>query len=261
VGSTEQLEAILDHTRKQSERPLSIKVMSWVWDNAPVEGTELLTLLVIADHAAEDGTDSWPGVPTIARKTRRSERRVQEAIKALAAKGLIDVEVNAGGNAKTPDQRRPNRYAVKMRGVKPASPQAPNRGEVERESGVRSAAPYPSLDQPSKNKRVDELWEAMIEACGYELSDITASVRGRLNKALKELREVNATADQIRGAAAAYRKMYPNFTLTPNAMVSNWAQIRPKTTRTTAKSRTCITCGYGLDKHDDELCSLISGGR
>lgn len=240
---------------------MSIKVMTYVWDNAPVEGTELLTLLVIADHASDDGTDSWPGVATIARKTRRSERRVQEAIKSLAKKGLIDVEVNAGGNAKTPDMYRPNRYTVRMTGVRQTAPLEPKRGEVERETGVRSTAPEPSLKQPSKNKRTDDLWNAMIEACGYEPADITASVRGRMNKALKELREVNATADQIKGAAAAYRKMYPNFTLTPNAMVSNWAQIRPKQSRTTPKSRTCVTCGYGVDKHDDELCNLIAAGR
>lgn len=235
--------------------------MTWVWDNADVEGTELLTLLVIADHASDDGTDSWPGIATIARKTRRSERRVQEAIQQLAKKGLIDVEVNAGGNAKTPNQQRPNRYTVRMQGVRSTAPQTSSRGEVERESGVRSTAPKPSLKQPSKNKRTDELWNAMIQACGYDPADITTSVRGRINKSLKELREVNATADQIIAAGNQYRRMYPNFALTPNAMVSNWAQLRPKGEQKQRKAPTCPTCGYTYDKHDDELCSLIANGR
>jgi hypothetical protein len=235
--------------------------MTWVWDNAPVEGTELLTLLVIADHASDDGTDSWPGIQTIARKTRRSERRVQEAVQTLAKKGLIDVEINAGGNSKTPAHQRPNRYTVRMSGVRSTAPQITAPGEVERESPVRSTAPKPSLEQPSKNRQTDELWNAMLEACGYATADITASVRGRINKALKELREVNATPQQIRSAANAYRRTYPNFTLTPNALVSNWAQLQPKTTETKEKARTCAICGYPLNHHDNELCGLIANGR
>jgi hypothetical protein len=235
--------------------------MTWVWDNAGVEGTELLTLLVIADHASDDGTDSWPGIATIARKTRRSERRVQEAIQALAKKGLIEIEVNAGGNARTPNQQRPNRYTVKHTGVRTAAPQASERGEAERETGVRSTAPKPPLKQPSKIKQTDELWNAMIEACGYDSADITASVRGRINKALKELREVNATAHQIIAAGNQYRRTYPNFALTPNAMVSNWAQLRPKSEEKQRGARTCATCGYPVDNHDNELCGLIANGR
>jgi len=41
---------------------MSIKVMSYVWEASKAKGSELLLLLAIADHAADDGY-CWPGIP------------------------------------------------------------------------------------------------------------------------------------------------------------------------------------------------------
>ncbi len=88
---------------------MSVKVSSWVWEHSPVGGSERLVLLAIADCAADDGTNAWPSVATLARKCRVDERTVQRIIRRLSGGGHLLVEASAGG-------RGSNRYAVVMTG-------------------------------------------------------------------------------------------------------------------------------------------------
>ncbi|MCI2421531.1 helix-turn-helix domain-containing protein [Saccharopolyspora sp. K220] len=86
---------------------MSLKVMNWVWEYSPAKGTELLMLLAIADNASDDGTNAYPSVNTLARKTRLDQRTVQRIVRKLAAQGHLVVEERGG--------REANRYAVVMR--------------------------------------------------------------------------------------------------------------------------------------------------
>lgn len=138
---------------------MSIHVMSWVWKNAPLDGTDLLVLLCIADHADEHGENAWPSVQTIARYARRKPRRVQQIVRDLESAGLIAVELQKGGTADMPADRRPNRYRVIMDdGVQspPGSDPAgcsPEPGGVQSEPprGATQTAPNPSME-PSMNR-------------------------------------------------------------------------------------------------------------
>ncbi len=87
---------------------MSIEVMSAVWKNAPVKGGDLLVLLALADHANERGM-CWPSIPTLAEKSRLSERQVYEIIGRLERKKLIDIDRGAGS-------RRGNFYRVNVSG-------------------------------------------------------------------------------------------------------------------------------------------------
>lgn len=51
---------------------------------------------------------------------------------------------------------------------------------------------------------------------------VTRSGRGAWNQALKELREVDATPEQIEAAAIDYRKRWPGIELTPPALAKHW---------------------------------------
>lgn len=88
--------------------------MTWVWDNSPAEGTELLLLLALADHASDDGADAWPSVATLARKCRVHPRTVQRLLRKLDAAGLISVEPNAGRVPGRTQREQPNLYRVVM---------------------------------------------------------------------------------------------------------------------------------------------------
>jgi len=86
-----------------------------------------------------------------------------------------------------------------------------------------------SLATPSESRKdsakTDNLFDKIAEVCGWETSNLTKSSRGQLNKAVKELRDVGATADQVGGKAAAYREKYPGIELTPTALIKHWAAL------------------------------------
>lgn len=70
----------------------------------------------------------------------------------------------------------------------------------------------------------NELWDALTEECGWT-EQLTKSQRGRVAAAVKELREVGATPDEVRKRARNYRAKYPNVDITPTAISANWAAI------------------------------------
>lgn len=97
-------------------------------------------------------------------------------------------------------------------------------GCMEHVAGSMSLAPPP--DGAKKSARApDELWDAVVEVCHLETVDLTKSSRGACNKAVAELREVNATPGQVRTRARQYRKLWPNMTLSPSALARHWAEL------------------------------------
>lgn len=75
---------------------MSIKIMQRVWEHSQHKGTDLLTLLALADNANDDGY-CWPGVSDhLAHKTRLSPRTVGLRIKGLARTTEVAVYPNPG---------------------------------------------------------------------------------------------------------------------------------------------------------------------
>lgn len=74
---------------------MSIKIMTEVWESAPVSGGTLLVLLALADSADEKLRSCFPGIENLAHKARLSERQVKRAIGELVGLGMIDVKRNA----------------------------------------------------------------------------------------------------------------------------------------------------------------------
>ena len=84
---------------------MSIKIMTRVWDNSKSKGSALLLLLALADYASEAGY-CWPGITTLAGKTRLSERQVMRLIRQLEEAGeLVCVR----------EHRKPNRYWITVK--------------------------------------------------------------------------------------------------------------------------------------------------
>jgi hypothetical protein len=150
---------------------MSIRLMSAVWETKLPTSSKMV-LLVISDHASDDGTNSWPSVATIARKASLGERQVKRILRELEACGLIGIELQAGGTRDMRDDRRPNRYTVNLDGVTSMTSRAPSRGDIEEPRGdifdthgVTPMTPKPSIepsiqesstiDQPD---RFDEFW-------------------------------------------------------------------------------------------------------
>lgn len=73
-------------------------------------------------------------------------------------------------------------------------------------------------------RKPDEIWDALLEACHVEPSSVTASSRGAYNKAVADLKAVDATPEEIRRRAAIFRGQWRDVSLTPTALARRWAE-------------------------------------
>ena len=110
----------------------------------------------------------------------------------------------------------------------------------------------------------DLAFEAMCEVCAIDWQDgITSDQRGRVNAALKQLRDLYGDIEtlpmMIHERAAAWKVVYPEIPLTPQALTGNWAslldaaaQVREREQAATKEKRRvtnaharrgCETCG------------------
>lgn len=178
---------------------MSIEVMSWVWKQAKATGTDKFVLLAIADNAWDDGSNAWPSVSTISRKTGLSVRTVQRCIQNLHDIGELQT-IDRPGHS--------NLYRVVMSG---SSQPAKQKSEAKSKEVVA--------------KKVDEIWDAVMTACSVNASTINSQERGRHNRAVKALKESGATVEQIYKRASAYKVKFPNVAMTPIALASHWSEL------------------------------------
>jgi len=107
-----------------------------------------------------------------------------------------------------------------------------------------------ALERPRRRKE-DPIFEALVEAIyGKPYTDValTQYERGKLNRAVAQLRAVQATPEEILRRAALYRMHFPNTALTPTALVTHWNLCaHPPTVRSQAQIRAEQTMRRALD--------------
>jgi hypothetical protein len=74
-----------------------------------------MVLLVIADHASDDGSNAYPSQQTIATKASISVRTAQRSINNLVKLKYIWRDKRAGGSANCREDRRPNLYTINLK--------------------------------------------------------------------------------------------------------------------------------------------------
>ena len=90
---------------------MSVKVMSMVFEHYPEGGSEMLLALALADFSNDDGTQIYPSVSALGKKTRQSDRNVQLTIKKMLANGFLTL-VEAGG--REGKKYRANEYRINL---------------------------------------------------------------------------------------------------------------------------------------------------
>ena len=80
-------------------------------------------------------------------------------------------------------------------------------------------------DKPRKPKPPDPIWDAVMEACGLNQSELTESARGAANNAVKQLRDIGASPEGIKARARKHREAWPQATCTPASLAKNYAQL------------------------------------
>lgn len=80
------------------------------------------------------------------------------------------------------------------------------------------------------SRPVDLYWEALCRVLRYD-PDEASLQRGKLNKAIKDLKSVGATPEDILQRAPLYEVLYPDWAYTPTAIASHWASLTPDNAR------------------------------
>lgn len=197
---------------------MSIRIMAEVW-RTELPTIEKMVLLVIADHASDDGTEAWPSQATIAAKASISIRTVQRSVNSLVSKGYLWMQKGAGGSASCRDDRRPHRYTIrleKLRGDTVTTRR--DRGDSESDNGAtitpstgRLSRPmnHPN-DPPKETPAFDLFWAA------YPIKVGKQAARRAWDKAIKEEKPDVIIEGAKRYAADPNR--HPSFT----AHASTW---------------------------------------
>lgn len=165
---------------------MSVKVMGMVFDSYPAGGGEMLLALSLADFADDEGGRVFPSVPTLARKTRQSERSVQYQLRKMEQAGFISIVERSRGGLVRGKKYKSNEYRINIEFLINGAKTAPleqrcNPAQSTVQSGVINGAtviaPNPSYNPslyppPSPNHvqvvvesdELDELVEAAVWA-------------------------------------------------------------------------------------------------
>lgn len=89
--------------------------------------------------------------------------------------------------------------------------------------------------QAARTRTKDPVWDALMAACRIDSAQIPRSARGAYNRAVADLRAIEAGPDDIVAKAAAFRRTWPTVSLTPTALVRRWGELddSPQLSRST----------------------------
>jgi DNA-binding transcriptional ArsR family regulator len=215
---------------------MSIEALNWAWEQPVAKAATKLVLLALADHSNADG-ECWPSMKRVAERSDISPRHVSRAVDELVELGLVEKANRRrhGGQYRGWDYRlNVQRTPASSGHGRPVTsghgrPSPADAGVRSEPSENRKEEPIAAAPREAPAKK-DELFEAVAAACGIDWTNLTPSGRGPLNRAVKELRDIGVTPDQVGGRAAAYKKQYPDAALTPMALTKHWASLAPAKT-------------------------------
>lgn len=171
---------------------MSIRLMSDVW-RTDLPTVEKMVLLVIADHANDEGTQSYPSQATIATKASVSIRTVQRAVNSLCALGFVRVFKHSGGSAGCREDRRPHLYQInigKLRGDTVTARKgdgATMTTSTGRHSRPKNHPLEPSNADAPKGAQVKELMKIYYENFTGTLEPARGQTAGQLQTALAKI--------------------------------------------------------------------------
>jgi len=89
--------------------------------------------------------------------------------------------------------------------------------------------------QDDNSSKRDLIFETLAEVCGYDWKNVmTKDERGRLNKAVKQLKDINATPEDIQLRAKNFVMAY-GFHPQPQSITSMWTKLQTNQPKLTKK--------------------------
>jgi hypothetical protein len=195
--------------RGAEDNGVSGYVTGWVLKHSDAQGAARLVLIVLADHASSDGTNSWPSVDTIQHEARlKSRRSVQNSLRQLEDAGAI-VADGQGAKGQT-------NWTVVVGAHEMRSAIDDAEGRNLRPEGGATDAPKPSFNHPeppcvgsasdeavevpvqrqlgedgkpvpllSPDGEIESVWEHYVEVMAPRHKQLAAAERALIRDALK----------------------------------------------------------------------------
>ena len=244
---------------------MSLDLMSWAFKQTVEPGPKLV-LLALADHANGQTGLCIPGQRLLAEQCSMSVRTVQRHLQSLEQSGLLtrEMRMRGDGRGRTSDRywlgdQHDKSGPTRQTRTTKATNQDDQYDTVVVAEPEENRKEEPLAATPPKTPRKDDLFEAVADACRIDWHNLTPSGRAPLNRAVKELRDIGVSADQIGARATTYRKTYPDAPLTPMALTKHWASLIPTHTVRTSQRPTCQDCHQHLDDHDTQVHDDFAG--
>jgi hypothetical protein len=214
--------------------------MAIALNHSQAQGLARIVLVGIANHDGDGG--AWPSVAKLARYAGRSPRAVQRYLRELELLGEVVVHEQAGGDATTRPDQRPNLYEFTLAcppdcdgskqhrlpgdpgyGVTRMTPRGRQRGDARVANGVTHLSPEPSLEpstpqppqagEPASCSRHRSAPGACCRACGTTPRQLEAAARAAAAAArraadaaaLRDQRASRPPSDVAAAGAAAAR--------------------------------------------------------
>lgn len=199
---------------RRSDTGPFLLVPHWVVD--AVDARELQVYINLARFADHDGV-AWPSVARLAELCSCSDRTVRYALTRLKDVGAVEVrERRRDDGGKTS-----NEYTILRR--MPGDP-APVAGEdLQPVAGqeLESVRTRTSELVEIAPKRIDEVWDALMELFGID--KIPPAHRSRFNRLVSELKAVEATPLEMK---RRYQNHLVNcdWDVTPESFVKRWGE-------------------------------------
>ena len=210
---------------------MSLKALTWVWQNGPQDQSELLVLLALADHA-DDAGRCFPSMVGIGQKARMTDRGARNVVRRLEVAGWLFTKVGGGRGGKSvytirmeevgtsfPEMDSRNVENPERHGTKPGTPRPKTRNRGSAEPSVTIKEP------PSKIRAI--LCEVVSEEVADAFIDYRKTIKAKLTERAalliaNKLRG-NPNADAIVDMAIekAWRGIYPESFRPPGASAPN----------------------------------------
>lgn len=155
-------------------------------------------------------------------KNRKAEQRAyaaaQEAKKAACPTGT-DTGQESGTNAPVPLHRE---QSTESRDLEIQSTESLLKAEAKKSKPANEKA-----DSVSTRPR-NVVWDAVVEVCGVDMTSIPDGQRQLIGKVVAELAGLNASPEDIHARGDIYKRKFPDFPLTPTALLKQWAGLTEK---------------------------------
>lgn len=145
---------------------MSIKIMSWVWENGPQDPVERLVLLALADFSNDAG-ECFPSMIGIGAKSGLTDRGARKVVRRLEDGGWVQTEVGGGRGGKSVYRILTNRNPEQQTGNEIPGIANPERCDHKPGTSVHktrnggSAEPSITINKPkTRVTRFHEFWDA-----------------------------------------------------------------------------------------------------